>query len=62
MMNPQKAKRLFIIYQSLYVKYQEAADSYRRQVKKDVRVYSDGLAALALSKANEYEMIARGAR
>lgn len=61
-MNPQKAKRLFIIYQSLYIQYKERADSYRRRVGKDVLVYSDCVARLALRKANEYEMIAEGAR
>lgn len=61
-MPQNEAKRLFVIYYSLYVQYKERANAYRRQVGRDVLVYSDCLAQLALSKANEYEMIAEGAR
>jgi hypothetical protein len=59
-MSQDKAIYLFIKYQSLYVKYSEKADNYRKAVGREVQVYSDLLARLALSKANYYEGIAQG--
>lgn len=58
---PDEAKQLFIKYQSLHVQYQERADEYRRVTGKDVRVYSDCVARVALRKANEHRLIAEGA-
>jgi hypothetical protein len=54
-MNQARAKYLFIKYQSLYQIYKERADSYRAMAGRDVIVYSDLIARLALRKANYYE-------
>lgn len=54
-MNQSKALRLFIAYQSLHQIYKERADAYRAMVGREVLVYSDCLARLALSKADYYE-------
>ncbi len=61
-MSQHKAKRLFITYQSLYIQYKERADTYRRIAGRDVQVYSDLVARIALERANYYEMIAEGVR
>lgn len=61
-MSQDKATRLFISYYSLYIQYKERADLYRQTTGRDVQVYSDGIARLALSKANEYQAIAEGVR
>lgn len=58
-MPQNEAKRLFIAYQSLHQIYKERADAYRLQRGEKVQVYSDGLARLALSKADYYEGMLR---
>lgn len=60
--NLDETKRLFIKYQSLHVQYKERADEYRRASGRDVLVYSDCVARVALRKANKYSMIAEGVR